>query len=615
MSVQEPSDRDKLPQWDLSNVFPGLESDEIVAAVKALEHQLDVLDRYVADGEIGSIPQSPGKLGPAQSRQNGILIAGYLEQMNAILEQYGTLRNFIYSFSTTDSYNLAAKRLLSETDVLGVRIRNLEVLFRGWLGTLASDPGAWQAILKSGEMVDAHSFYLTESLAQSRYQMTAAEESLAAELNVSGANAWSRLQDVICSQLKAPFTLNGQTNQLPVTIIRTYLGDPDGELRQQAYEAELQAWATVREPLAACLNGIKGSVSTLDKRRGRSDPLHNTLDQARIDRDILESMLSAMRDSFPAFRRYWKKKARLLDREQLPWWDLFAPTGRSDRRISYKECQSFILEQFSTFSDRLVAFSQSAFDNNWIDAEPRDGKSGGGFCMYIPGTAESRILVNYDGSMDLVMTVAHELGHAYHNECLKHKSQLQRRTPMTLAETASIFNQTIITDAALNQTNGPDEELAILEAFLIDSSQVVVDIYSRFLFESELFERRASSELSADDLCELMIRCQEETYGDGLDQRYLSPYMWTWKPHYYNADRSFYNFPYTFGLLFGLGLYKKYQQGESDFIGQYDDLLSSTGNGSAADLATRFNIDLRQPAFWSDSIKVIEERIDRYLEL
>jgi len=213
------------------------------------------------------------------------------------------------------------------------------------------------------------------------------------------------------------------------------------------------------------------------------------------------------------------------------------------------------------------------------------------------------------------MTVAHELGHAYHNECLKDRSQLQRRTPMTLAETASIFNQTIITDAALNQANGPDEELAILEAFLIDTSQVVVDIYSRFLFESALFERRAAAELSADDLCELMIRCQKETYGDGLDQRYLNPYMWAWKPHYYSPDRSFYNFPYTFGLLFGLGLYKIYQAGNGDFMARYDDLLASTGNGTAAELAARFDIDLRHAEFWSDGIKVIEERIDRYIAL
>jgi len=601
---------DALPHWDLSNVFPGLESDDFVQAIEAVSRQLDDLDSYVAEGKIDNKGQRPSGID-----ETGVIVSGYLDRMNAILKRYGTIRNYIYSFVSTDSYNLIAKRLLSETDPLGVRIRNLEVLFRGWVGAIAQDPLTWQAILDSGTPVTEHSFYLLESVEQSRYLMTEAEESLAAELNVSGANAWSKLQDTICSQIKAPFTQNGQTEELPVNTIRTFLSDPDGDKRRQAYEREVEAWETVREPLAACLNGIKGTVTTLDNRRGRNDSLHHTLDQARIDREILDAMLTAMRGSFPSFRRYWMAKARRLGREKLPWWDLFAPLGQSERRLSYQEAQSFILEQFATFSDKLVDFSQRAFNNKWIDAEPRDGKSGGGFCMYIPDTAESRILVNYDGSMDLVMTVAHELGHAYHNECLKDRSQLQRRTPMTLAETASIFNQTIITDAALNQANGPDEELAILEAFLIDTSQVVVDIYSRFLFESALFERRAAAELSADDLCELMIRCQKETYGDGLDQRYLNPYMWAWKPHYYSPDRSFYNFPYTFGLLFGLGLYKIYQAGNGDFMARYDDLLASTGNGTAAELAARFDIDLRHAEFWSDGIKVIEERIDRYIAL
>ena len=217
--------------------------------------------------------------------------------------------------------------------------------------------------------------------------------------------------------------------------------------------------------------------------------------------------------------------------------------------------------------------------------------------------------------MDLVMTIAHELGHAYHNECLRGKSPLQRRTPMTLAETASIFNQTIITDAVLNRVRSQEEELAILETFLIDASQVIVDIYSRYLFETEVFERRENAELSADELCTIMLDCQKTTYGDGLDQRFLNPYMWTWKPHYYNPDRSFYNFPYAFGLLFGLGLYEIYQQGRSNFVDQYDLLLASTGGATAVELAARFDIDLRSPAFWRSGIRKIEERIDRYISL
>ena len=239
--------------------------------------------------------------------------------------------------------------------------------------------------------------------------------------------------------------------------------------------------------------------------------------------------------------------------------------------------------------------------------------------MRVARVEESRILCNFDGSLEQLTTIAHELGHAYHNECLTGRSELNRRTPMTLAETASIFNQTIITDATLSQAKDDEEELAILESFLTDAAQVIVDIYSRYLFESEVFERRGEAELSADDFCEIMTRCQRQTYGDGVDGDTLHPYMWAWKPHYYSPNLSFYNFPYAFGLLFGLGLYGIYQQAEQEekqaFLTQYDELLASTGGATGADLAARFGIDLREPAFWQAGLKVIEARIERYISL
>jgi pepF/M3 family oligoendopeptidase len=296
----------------------------------------------------------------------------------------------------------------------------------------------------------------------------------------------------------------------------------------------------------------------------------------------------------------------------MAWWDLYAPVGKSEKRYTYSEARNFVLANFATFSARLVSFTQRAFEHNWIDAEPRDGKRGGAFCMGVPAVDESRILCNFDGSLGQVSTLAHELGHAYHNECQVGKASLQRRTPMTLAETASIFNETIIVDALLAETTDVDEELSILEEFLGSAAQVIVDIYSRYLFEKEVFERRAGAELSADDFCEIMVRAQKETYGKGLDPDTLHPYMWAWKPHYYRSDLSFYNFPYAFGLLFGLGLYAVYQERGDDFVPEYDELLRSTGEGTAADLAARFGLDIRQRAFWEDSLKVIEQRIERF---
>jgi oligoendopeptidase F len=224
---------------------------------------------------------------------------------------------------------------------------------------------------------------------------------------------------------------------------------------------------------------------------------------------------------------------------------------------------------------------------------------------------------NFDGSFDQVSTLAHELGHAFHNECAfqAKKTVLQQLTPMTLAETASTMCETIVTEAVLATTKDAQEELAVLEAQIQGAAQVVVDIYSRYLFEKEVFERREQSELSADDFNEIMERAQKATYGDGLDERYLQKFMWTWKPHYYSPSLSFYNYPYAFGLLFATGLYAIYQQRGADFVEDYKNLLASTGEATAANLAKRFGIDIRKRKFWDDSLAIIGNHIDRFSEI
>ena len=224
------------------------------------------------------------------------------------------------------------------------------------------------------------------------------------------------------------------------------------------------------------------------------------------------------------------------------------------------------------------------------------------------------MLCNFDGSWTQVSTLAHELGHGFHDDCAfaAGKTELQQRTPMTLAETASIMCETIVTEAVLASTQDPQERLAVLEAQIQNAAQIVVDIYSRYLFETEVFERRQKAELSADDFCEIMERAQKATYGDALDERYLQKYMWTWKPHYYSPGLSFYNFPYSFGLLFATGLYAIYQRRGAEFVDDYKNLLASTGEARPAALARRFGIDIRTPTFWEDSLAVIGRQIDRF---
>jgi len=595
------------PRWDLSNIYSGLDASELKADMQWITDEGESINVYYQK-----------ELVPLTSTAEPEVLAGHLdklvERLNQIYLKAGTIGAYLNGFVATDSYDAEAMRMNSRFGIIMVQVQNVSTKLEAWLGKIGE--ALPQALAIDG-IAKAHSFFLKEAAEQSQYLMSEAEEMLAGELSLSGARAWSQLQGTVTSQKTAEIELDGEVKTLPMPAIINLHGHPDEDVRRRAYEIEMQAWETVKEPLAASMNGIKGTVNTLNRHRGRKDALHSALDMARIDRKTLDAMMGAMQDSFPMFRKYFRAKAKRFGQEQLPWWNLFAPTGKAGQTYTFAEASNLILKNFAAFSPELKGFAQGAFENSWIDAEQRSGKRGGAFCMSVPGVKESRIMCNFDGSLDQVMTMAHELGHGFHNYCMfqADKTELQRLTPMTMAETASIMCETIVFNAIVSQVKDPQEELAILETALISDSQVIVDIYSRFLFEKEVFERREKSDLSADELCEIMEKAQKATYGDGLDERYLHKYMWTWKPHYYSAGLSFYNFPYAFGLLFGVGLYAIYKERGEAFIPEYKQLLASTGEGTAADLAKRFGIDIRERKFWEQSLKVIEGRIDRYIEL
>ena len=592
------------PRWDLSNVYTSLEAKEFEQAFLDFQEQIHQLEALFKDN-FSQTDAHP------DIHELARLTGEAIDRFNALNELGGTLRAYINSFVATDSHNTLAMKKMSGFQMALVKMQVLEHQFQAWVGSLAP---LLEQVIAANDTAKAHAFFLRETAEQSKYLMSQAEESLAAELGLSGTNAWSKLQGTVTSQLTVDFELEGKTEKLPMPALINLHSHPDEAVRKRAYEAELEAWKSVREPLAACMNGVKGWANTINQKRGRRDALHQALDMARIDQETLEAMLGAMQSSFPSFQKYYAAKAKRLGREKLAWWDIFAPSGKAEKTYSFDEARDFIVTHFGGFSPELADFAARAFERNWIDAEQREGKRGGAFCMGVPLVRESRVLCNFDGTLDQVSTVAHELGHAFHNHCAFQagKTELQQETPMTMAETASILCETIVMQAILAETKDPQAELAILETQLIGDAQVIVDIYSRYLFEKEVFEKRLTSDLSADDLCEMMEQAQKETYGDLAAYH---PYMWTWKPHYYYGGLPFYNFPYAFGLLFGTGLYAIYQQRGADFIPDYKELLASTGEATAADLAGRFGINIRERGFWEESLGVIARRIDRYCAL
>jgi len=601
-----------LQSWDLTNVYPGLDSEQFSDAKAQLSQAVDDLKSFVDKHSINpDVPRDDRDI-----KELADVIAEFIRKVAAAQELRDTIRAYLNSFISTDTFNEKAKKELSRIEPLFIRLDQLEtVRFQAWLGQLGEKVSE---VIENNISLKGHAFYLQNMVEQSVYMMSQAEEELASELFLSGATAWNKLQSNITSQLSWPVEYeNGEIKTLPMTAIINLRAHESETMRRRGYEAEMEAWKTVEVPLAAAMNGVKGSQVTIFRRRGRADAIHKSLDQARIDRETLEAMLESIRSYLPVFHKYFLAKAKRLGKESLAWWDLAAPIGRSKRKFTYPEAQQFVIENFGKFSEELAEYANHAFTNQWVDVGPRKGKRAGAFCMRVPAVKESRILLNFEENLDWVFTLAHELGHGFHNHCLFEAGRdvLQIRTPMTMAETASIMCETIVTNAAIKMAADEDEELLILETSLIGDSQVLVDIYSRYLFETEVFKHREVAELSADEFNEIMEWAQGEAYGDSLDEKYRHKYMWTWKPHYYFPGLAFYNYPYAFGLLFGTGLFAIYQERGPDFIPEYKSLLASTGMGTSAELAARFGIDLHSPDFWRGSLRVIGERIERYMVL
>lgn len=589
-----------LPRWNLAPIFPSLESEEYRAARIDYEARIAALELLFEENQIGRRE--------VLEKETPAALAELLEQIvtasNELLVRGETLGAFLHALITTDSYNAAAAKENSVLELLGTRRQQLEVRFKGWLGSLAA---LIPELINSTPLLAEHRFFLTFTAEQSKYLMSEPLEALAAELALDAGTAWGRLQGTVTSQL----TVNFDGQELPISMVRNLSFDPDPAVRERAFHVENAGWKSISSTVAACLNGVKGTALTLNKQRGRASVLDLSLEQNRIDRATLDALLGSIHEFLPEFRRYFSSKAKKLGKKVLPWWDLFAPIGHAEQRFRWDQARQFIVEKFGNFSAELAAFAERNFAEEWIDAGPRAGKRGGAYCMSVPGIDESRILANYDGSFEQLMTLAHELGHAWHNECQRGLPILRRGSPSTLAETASIFCETLIAESSL-PTATPAEQLMILEAQLANAAQVCVDISSRYLFETAVLERRPQGEMSAAEFTDILHAAQRETYGDAVDPATYHPYMWLWKGHYYSHDENFYNFPYAFGHLFSLGLYAIFQKEGAAFVPRYNALLRDTATDFAAPLAERFGLNIRERDFWRGSLRVVARMVDHY---
>ncbi|MBO7195795.1 MAG: M3 family oligoendopeptidase [Clostridia bacterium] len=580
-------------QWDLSILYNGFDDPALKADMSALD---------LAIAEVISAAENCNSLSAEQ------LLLDYIDKstrLSSLAEKLFIYANLRYSANTADT---------EAASMMGVLMGKLSATAApsAAIDKAISKIENIEEIIEQNDLLKEHSYRLLSIVKNSKHLLSDAEEELFSQMNISGASAWSDLQSSLTSSLKVDY----KGEQITLSTVRNLAYDPDPEVRKAAFEAELAAYPKIESSVAFALNSIKLQVINEASRRGYESPLAKALDNSAMKQETLDALLTAMKEYMPAFRKYLRAKAKALGHEGgLPWYDLFAPMGKSESKYTTEDARDYLLGIFGKFDIELHDMVKDAFDNAWIDFFPREGKVGGAFDCAVHSAGQSRVLTNFDGSFSDIVTLAHELGHSFHDRQVYKNSPLNREYSMPVAETASTFNEVLVMNTAIAECEDKETKIALIESQLMDATQIIVDIYSRYLFEASVFANRPQEFLSPERMCALMLDAQRQAYGDGLDESCMHPYMWLCKGHYYSGGLSFYNYPYAFGGLFARGIYAKYLEEGKPFVETYKQMLRATGTSTVEDAAKVCGIDLTDVNFWRAGLASIAKQIDEFCKL
>lgn len=580
-------------QWSLDILYKGIEDEKYKKDRKELNELIDDIKNFSEDLE-------------NEKDEEKILIdaINYLERFELLYNYQGGYLNLKQSVNTSDT------EIVNELSALDKKVSEIFKPIAAIKKRIAKIDSLDEYMEKHPKIM-AYSYMLYNIKKDAKHILSDEVEDVIAKLNLSAGSAWSNMQSYLTSVLEVDY--KGETLTIPQVRNLAYSEDP--VVRKEAYEAEVKSYEKIKDAVSYSLNSIKTQVNTICELRGFKSPLDQTLEESRMKRETLEAMLEAMREYLPVFHKYLKHKAKILGHKNgLPWYDLFAPMGESNKKFTIEEAREYLVNHFRGFADDLADMVDEAFEEKWIDFYPKKGKVGGAFCSNMPFVKQSRILTNFSGSLSDVVTLAHELGHAYHGLNIQDHLPLNTDYSMPVAETASNFNESFIMEAAIKEASG-NEKMALIESQLQDITQIMCDIYSRYLFETEVFEKCQKGFLFAGELNEIMLKSQKIAYGDGLDHEYLHPYMWVVKGHYYSETLSFYNFPYAFGGLFARGLYEKYKEEGENFLPKYRALLNATTVSDVEEAAREAEINLEDPDFWRTSLKAYKNLVDEFIEI
>ena len=629
-----------IPDWDLGSIYPDINSEKYKSDLAKLTEGIKTLKALNDQAE-----------NPDQKNHLNIQnwIADFFKADDILGPLANTLAAYSYSIYSVDT---TSKSLLDNLNQVESLTDQYEIQLNRFSHTVAKNRGILSEFYVNFPQYKKYEFSINEMLEDDIHTLSPELEGIIAKLQQTGGRAWDRLHEQLISNLKDP-----ETGKL-FNELRNDAYSPDARLRKESWQKEIALLKQNEIAFAASLNNLKAETLSLLEERSWNCAIDRALSSSRMKKETLDALIAAIEESLPQWRKYLKAKAEYLKNHNatastncgkekgLAFYDLFAPldgntandgntntAGQTEtgcntatpsatnnraaseesllsKNWTFEEARDYIVKEFTSFSPVMGDFAKNAFDKNWIDARVHPGKVGGAYCQDFYVQKESRVLSNFTGAFSDIITLAHELGHAFHFFCIKDKDYRNANYPMTLAETASTFAETIVKQDIL-KTASKEDRIKILELDLQDTCQVLVDILCRFYFERSVFEERQNGELTSEDFCRLMAHAQERSYGDGLSAE-RHEYMWAVKSHYYSVDLDFYNFPYAFGQLFAAGLYSRYKKEGKAFVDIYCNLLSDTGSMSCEDLCFKAGFDITKKDFWKSGIDFYINEIEQF---
>lgn len=602
-----------IPDWNLDSIYHDINCKEYKSALAELESGIS---------KLATLHEK------AESQKNNFDFSSwfceYILEDDKLLPLSNTLAAYSYSIYSTDTTNKAYLDNLNKVDDL---INLYDVETTKLYHTLLENEKSLDDFYKAHPEYEKYKFSFDEIIFEAKHTLSPAEEKIISKLQQTGGNAWDRLHEQLISNMR-----DEETKKL-FNELRNDAYSADPKIRQTAWKKEVALLKQNEIAFGACLNNLKGETTSLLDMHKWEDAIARSLNSSRMKKETLDALIGAIEDSLPDWRKYLRAKAEYLKNHNatnstscgkdkgIAFYDLFAPIGDSNtdsnsllsKTWKFEEAKEYIIKEYNSFSPKMGDFAKNAFDKNWIDARVHPGKVGGAYCQDFYVQKESRVLSNFTGAFSDIITLAHELGHAFHFNCIKEKDFRNGVYPMTLAETASTFAETIVKQDII-KTCSDEDKIKIIELDLQDACQVLVDILCRFYFERSVFEERKNGELTAEDFCRLMKDAQEKSYGNGLnDERH--EYMWAVKSHYYSTDLDFYNFPYAFGQLFSAGLYARFLKEGKDFVDVYCSLLADTGSMTCEDLCKKAGFDITKKEFWKTGIEMYKKEIEEFCRL